>query len=239
MTPEMLAKARAAAAEMGAQNVDFVEAEAEQLPFADASFDVVISNGVIDLIPDKDAVFVELYRVLAPGRATSDRRRHDPEPGKRGRAGATSTSGPAELLVRCWKQRTPSSCNDTASSESRRASSSTRTRARSSRTRAARRRSSAPAAPPSRPTRDATRRFGELTRRVSGAASRRRVTLRKRPPRSRFPRSRRHRFSGTILGENPVLYRSRERSIHTKKRTNECGLNPLGRVRVAPTADSL
>lgn len=67
MTPEMLAKARAAAAEMGATNVEFVEAEAERLPFADASFDVVISNGVIDLIPDKDAVFSELYRVLAPG----------------------------------------------------------------------------------------------------------------------------------------------------------------------------
>ena len=57
----------AAAAEMGARNVEFVEAEAEQLPFTDASFDVVISNGVIDLIPDKDAVFAELYRVLAPG----------------------------------------------------------------------------------------------------------------------------------------------------------------------------
>ena len=67
MTPEMLAKARAAAAEMGVANAEFVEGEAEQLPFADASFDVVISNGVIDLIPDKDAVFGELYRVLAPG----------------------------------------------------------------------------------------------------------------------------------------------------------------------------
>ena len=67
MTPQMLAKARAAAAEMGASNVEFVEGEAERLPFPDASFDVVISNGVIDLIPDKDAVFSELYRVLAPG----------------------------------------------------------------------------------------------------------------------------------------------------------------------------
>ena len=67
MTPEMLAKARASAAEMGAHNVEFVEAEAENLPFADASFDVVISNGVIDLIPDKDAVFSELHRVLVPG----------------------------------------------------------------------------------------------------------------------------------------------------------------------------
>src|SRR5947199_1637620 len=67
MTPEMLAKARAAAAEMGAANVEFVESEAEQLPFPDANFDVVISNGVIDLIPDKDAVFAEIFRVLTPG----------------------------------------------------------------------------------------------------------------------------------------------------------------------------
>jgi arsenite methyltransferase len=66
MTEAMLAKARAAAAEMGVANVDFVEAEAENLPFSDGSFDVVISNGVIDLIPDKDAVFAELFRVLAP-----------------------------------------------------------------------------------------------------------------------------------------------------------------------------
>jgi arsenite methyltransferase len=67
MTSKMLAKAHAAADEMGATNVEFVEAEAEQLPFADATFDVVISNGVIDLIPDKDAVFSELFRVLARG----------------------------------------------------------------------------------------------------------------------------------------------------------------------------
>jgi arsenite methyltransferase len=67
MTPEMLAKAGAAAAEMGASNVEFLESEAEHLPFSDGSFDVVISNGVIDLIPDKDAVFAELFRVLTPG----------------------------------------------------------------------------------------------------------------------------------------------------------------------------
>jgi arsenite methyltransferase len=67
MTPEMLAKARAAAAEMGVAHAEFLEAEAERLPFPDESFDVVISNGVIDLIPDKDAVFGELFRVLAPG----------------------------------------------------------------------------------------------------------------------------------------------------------------------------
>ncbi len=67
MTPEMLARARASAAEMGAANVEFVEGEAERLPFPDESFDVVISNGVIDLVPDKDAVFAEIFRVLAPG----------------------------------------------------------------------------------------------------------------------------------------------------------------------------
>jgi len=67
MTPEMLAKAATAAAQLGTTNVEFVESEAEHLPFADGSFDVVISNGVIDLIPDKDAVFSELHRVLAPG----------------------------------------------------------------------------------------------------------------------------------------------------------------------------
>jgi arsenite methyltransferase len=67
MTPDMLAKARDAAAAMGLANVQFVEGEAERLPFEDGSFDVVISNGVIDLIPDKDAVFSELHRVLAAG----------------------------------------------------------------------------------------------------------------------------------------------------------------------------
>ena len=67
MTPEMLAQARAAARAMGVSNIEFIEAEAEDLPFPDESFDVVISNGVIDLIPDKDAVFAELFRVLKPG----------------------------------------------------------------------------------------------------------------------------------------------------------------------------
>ena len=67
MTPEMLEKARAGADALGASNVTFVESEAESLPFADESFDVVISNGVIDLIPDKDAVFAEIRRVLVPG----------------------------------------------------------------------------------------------------------------------------------------------------------------------------
>jgi arsenite methyltransferase len=67
MTSEMLAKARAAAAEMSAPNVQFMEGEVERLPFEAASFDVVISNGVIDLVPDKDAVFSEIQRVLRHG----------------------------------------------------------------------------------------------------------------------------------------------------------------------------
>jgi arsenite methyltransferase len=67
MTPAMLTKARAAAVAMGLSNVEFVEGEAERLPFPDGTFDVVLSNGVIDLIPDKDAVFSELQRVLGPG----------------------------------------------------------------------------------------------------------------------------------------------------------------------------
>jgi arsenite methyltransferase len=67
MTPAMLAKARRAAEELGVSNAEFVEGEVESLPFPDESFDVVISNGVIDLVPDKDAVYSEIYRVLAPG----------------------------------------------------------------------------------------------------------------------------------------------------------------------------
>jgi arsenite methyltransferase len=67
MTREMLGKARAAAEQMEARNVQFVEGEVERLPFPDASFDVVISNGVIDLVPDKDAVFSEIHRVLVHG----------------------------------------------------------------------------------------------------------------------------------------------------------------------------
>ena len=67
MTPEMLVRARRAADELGVRNVELVEAEVERLPLADESVDVVISNGVIDLVPDKDAVFAEIYRVLRRG----------------------------------------------------------------------------------------------------------------------------------------------------------------------------
>ena len=52
---------------MGLDNVELHESLIESLPLDDASVDVVISNGVIDLVPDKDAVFDEIDRVLRPG----------------------------------------------------------------------------------------------------------------------------------------------------------------------------
>jgi SAM-dependent methyltransferase len=67
MTPAMLERAAASAHEMGLGNVELHEALIEALPVADESVDVVISNGVIDLVPDKDAVFAEIDRVLRPG----------------------------------------------------------------------------------------------------------------------------------------------------------------------------
>lgn len=67
MTPEMIENAREGASALGLGNVRFVEGEIEELPFEGESFDVVISNGVIDLLPDKEVVFASIYRVLRPG----------------------------------------------------------------------------------------------------------------------------------------------------------------------------
>src|SRR5438067_3702435 len=67
MTPSMVERARASAAEMGLQNVELHESLIESVPVSDASVNVVISNGVIDLVPNKDAVFDEIDRVLRPG----------------------------------------------------------------------------------------------------------------------------------------------------------------------------
>lgn len=66
MTAGMLARTRATADEMGLENVELHETLVEALPLEDASVDVVISNGVIDLIPDKESVFDEIDRVLRP-----------------------------------------------------------------------------------------------------------------------------------------------------------------------------
>jgi len=67
MTHEMLAKARDNAARIGAANVEFRLGELEHLPVADNTADVVISNCVINLVPDKAQVFREAFRVLKPG----------------------------------------------------------------------------------------------------------------------------------------------------------------------------
>ena len=67
MTDAQLAKSRRLASEHGIANVDFIEARIEELPLPDASADVVISNGVINLAPDKAIVFAEAARVLRPG----------------------------------------------------------------------------------------------------------------------------------------------------------------------------
>ncbi|MGE5224484.1 MAG: arsenite methyltransferase, partial [Omnitrophica WOR_2 bacterium] len=67
MTPEMLAKARSAADRIGLTNVEFRQGYLEDLPVEDHSVDVVISNCVINLSPDKPSVFREVFRVLKPG----------------------------------------------------------------------------------------------------------------------------------------------------------------------------
>ncbi|MPY93145.1 MAG: arsenite methyltransferase [Acidimicrobiia bacterium] len=67
MTPEMLELARRNAAAAGVENVEFHEGHIEAVPLPDESIDVVISNCVINLSPDKPAVFAEVHRVLRPG----------------------------------------------------------------------------------------------------------------------------------------------------------------------------
>jgi arsenite methyltransferase len=67
MTPEMIAKARLNAEKTGVRNVEFRLGEIENLPVADSSIDVIISNCVINLSPEKRRVYVEAFRVLKPG----------------------------------------------------------------------------------------------------------------------------------------------------------------------------
>ena len=67
MTPAMLEKARAAATESGIDNVEFREAYMEELPVPDGWADVVISNGALNLTPDKRKAVGEMFRVLRPG----------------------------------------------------------------------------------------------------------------------------------------------------------------------------
>lgn len=67
MTPEMIERARSSAARLGISNVDFRQGYLEKLPVESDSVDVIISNCVINLAPDKALVFAEAFRVLKPG----------------------------------------------------------------------------------------------------------------------------------------------------------------------------
>jgi arsenite methyltransferase len=67
MTPEMVSKARENAEKMGTSNVEFRLGEIEHLPVADGSADIIISNCVINLSPDKLSAYRDAYRVLKPG----------------------------------------------------------------------------------------------------------------------------------------------------------------------------
>lgn len=71
MTPDMIRLAQQNAKKMGANNVEFRLGEIEDIPLPDASVDVIISNCVVNLSPDKDAVFREAHRVLRPGGSLS------------------------------------------------------------------------------------------------------------------------------------------------------------------------
>jgi len=67
MTPEMIAKAKANAEKLGAKNVEFRLGEIESLPVESATVDAVISNCVVNLVPNKRKAFSEIHRVLKSG----------------------------------------------------------------------------------------------------------------------------------------------------------------------------
>lgn len=67
MTPAMLERARDSAAEAGIDNIEFRQGFAEEMPVDDGWADIVISNGVLNLVPDKVAAYEEVLRVLRPG----------------------------------------------------------------------------------------------------------------------------------------------------------------------------
>ena len=101
MTDEMLDLARRNAADAGATNVEFLQGHMEDIPLPDASVDVVISNCVINLSPDKPAVFAEMHRVLAARWPDRDQRRRHRGPSHRRRASR------ARLLRRLHRRCAP------------------------------------------------------------------------------------------------------------------------------------
>ncbi|HBS86231.1 MAG: arsenite S-adenosylmethyltransferase [Bacteroidetes bacterium GWF2_38_335] len=66
-TDEMLVKANANRDKLGVKNIDFVKGDIENMPLPDNKFDVIISNCVLNLVPDKNKAFSEMFRVLKPG----------------------------------------------------------------------------------------------------------------------------------------------------------------------------
>lgn len=66
-TDEMLEKANRNVQKLGFSNVEFVKGDIEEMPFDDGKFDVIVSNCVLNLVPDKNKAFAEMYRVLKPG----------------------------------------------------------------------------------------------------------------------------------------------------------------------------
>jgi len=67
ITDAMIEKARANIVKMGAKNVKIMKGDATEIPVEDESVDVVTSNGVLNLVPDKRKAFQEIYRILKPG----------------------------------------------------------------------------------------------------------------------------------------------------------------------------
>lgn len=66
-SPQMIEKARANTSKRGYTNIEFIEGDIEEMPLTDNSIDVIVSNCVLNLLPEKNRIFKEIYRVLKPG----------------------------------------------------------------------------------------------------------------------------------------------------------------------------
>jgi arsenite methyltransferase len=150
MTSSMLERAQASAREMGIANVELHESLIDRLPLDDDSVDTVISNGVIDLVPDKTRCSTRSTASCAEAGVCSSPTWSSTPRSPRTRAPA-STCGPAESPARSSKASTRACWSSGRTPTSPRANSSTPTRARATRTPGARRRSTAPWARPSAP----------------------------------------------------------------------------------------